>query len=142
MRRDLHHDLKWSLAEPPVAAVTNDDPFVSAILDTAEYGANEFLWIAGSIADADVTFTLLLEHGDNSALSDAAAAPDADLLGTEANGAPLLTSDNKCGKIGYRGSKRYIRVTVTPANNTGNIFFAAGWLQAFPRVGALTTQIV
>lgn len=141
MRLDLHNDIKWSLGEPPVAAVTNDTPFVSEILDTSDALAVEFLWIAGSIADADVTFTLLFEEGDDASLSDNAAVADADLLGTEANGAPLLGSDNKCGKIGYRGKKRYVRVTITPANNTGNIFLAAGWLK-LTRTGSQTTQIV
>jgi len=142
MRRDLHNDIKWTNAEPPVAAVTGDTPFVSEILDTAEFFANEFLWLAGSIADTDVTFTLLVEESDDSGMSGATAVADADLLGTEASGKPLLSSDNKAGKIGYRGSKRYIRVTVTPSGNSGNIFFAAGWLQGFPRNGAQTTQVV
>lgn len=142
MRRDLHNDIKWTNAEPPVAAVTNNDPYVSGILDTAEFFANEFMWLAGSIADADVTFTLLVEESDDSAMSGATAVADSDLLGTEASGKPLLGSDNKAGKIGYVGSKRYIRATLTPADNTGNIFFAAGWLQGFPRNGAQTTQVV
>lgn len=142
MRRDLHNDIKWTNAEPPAAAVTDNTPYVSSILDTAEFFANEFCWLAGSIADTDVTFALLVEESDDSGMSGATAVADADLLGTEASGKPLLSSDNKAGKIGYRGSKRYIRVTVTPADNSGNIFFAAGWLQAFPRNGAQTTQVV
>lgn len=142
MRRDLHNDCKWTNAEPPVAAVTDNTPYVSSILDTAEFFANEFLGLLGAIADADVSFTVLVEHGDQANLSDAAAVPDSQLLGTEAGAAFLFSDDNKAFKIGYRGSKRYIRVTITPANNSGNLFLAAGWLQAFPRVGAQTTQVV
>ena len=142
MRRDLHNDCKWTNAEPPVAAVTDNTPYVSAILDTSGFFANEFCGLLGAIGDADVSFTVLVEHGDDSGLSDAAAAPDSDLLGTEAGATFLFSDDNKAFKIGYRGSKRYIRVTITPANNTGNLFLAAGWLQAFPRSGAQTTQVV
>ena len=33
--------------------------------------------------------------------------------------------DGECRKIGYVGSKRYVRVTVTPSgNDSGNIFLA------------------
>lgn len=142
MRRDLHNDLKWTNAEPPVAAITDNTPYVSSILDTAGYGVNEFLGLLGSIADADVAFTVLMEHGDDSGLSDAAAVPDSALLGTESGATFLFSDDNKAFKLGYAGSKRYIRVTITPANNSGNLFLAAGWLQAEPRVGGLTTQVV
>lgn len=142
MRCDFHNDIKWTNAEPPVAAQTDNTAIVSAILDTAEFGVNEYLGLLGSLADVDVSFTVLMEHGDVSNLSDAAAVPDAQLLGTEAGATFLFSDDNKAFKIGYRGSKRYIRLTITPANNTGNIFFAGGWLQAMPRNGAQTTQVV
>lgn len=138
----LHNQVKYSRGISPVAAVTNDTAFVSQILDTANFGSAEFIWIAGSIADADVTFTLLVEHGDDASLTDAAAVDDVHLLGTEASAAPLLSSDNKVGKIGYIGPKRYVRVTITPANNTGNIFLAGIWAQGNPRKGPQSTQIV
>lgn len=142
MRRDLHNDIKWTNAEPPVAAQTDNTAIVSTILDTSAFFANEYCGLLGSIADADVSFTVLMEHGDDSGLSDATAVPDSDLLGTESGATFLFSDDNKAFKIGYRGSKRYIRLTITPANNTGNLFLSAGWLQAFPRVGAQTTQVV
>mgnify|MGYP001616821121 CR=1 FL=1 len=36
------------LAEPPVAAVTDNTAYVSTILDTANYGSAEFVGIFGS----------------------------------------------------------------------------------------------
>jgi hypothetical protein len=36
-------------------------------------------------------------------------------------------------KIGYRGPKRYARVTVKPAANTGNAFVAGVWVLGHPR---------
>lgn len=139
---DFHNNLLAKRGISPAAAVTDNTAFVSQILDTANANANEFIWAAGSIADVDVTFTLLVEEADASNMSGATAVADADLLGTEAGGAPLLGSDDKVGKIGYIGKKRYIRVTITPANNTGNIFLAGVWLQSGLRVGPKTTQIV
>lgn len=142
MKRDFHNEIKWSNAEPPVAAVTDNTPFVSSILDTSLFFVNEFLMLLGAIADADVTFTVLVEESDDAGMSGATAVADAQLLGTEAGAQFLFSDDNKAVKIGYVGSKRYIRVTVTPANNSGNIFFAAGWLQALPRTSPQTSQIV
>lgn len=141
MLRDLASNLKFSLAEPPVAAVTNNDPFVSTILDTAGFGSAVFVGIFGALADADATFTVLVEDGDNSSLTDNAAVDDAYLVGVEAMGLDFA-DDNSVFKIGYVGPKRYVRVTITPANNTGNIFFAGVWVQGHPRSKPQSTQVV
>ncbi len=79
----------------------------------------------GSIADADATFTVLLEEGDASNLSDAAAVADADLLGTEVLAAFQFDDDNECRKLGYIGSKRYTRLTITPVANASAAVIAA-----------------
>lgn len=140
--KDLHNTLKFSRGISPAAATTDNTAYVSQILDTANFDANEFVWLAGSIADADVTFTVLVEHGDVSNLSDAAAVADEDLLGTEAASAPLFGSDNQVGKIGYKGTKRYVRVTITPAANSGNIFLAGVWVQGAGRTLIQSTPII
>ena len=141
MMRDLHNSIKCSLAEPPVAAVTNDTAFVSTILDTANFGSAEFVGIFGTNTDANATFTVLVEDGDDASLTDAAAVADEYLLGVEAMGLDFA-DDNKVWKIGYVGPKRYVRVTVTPSGNTGDIFFAAVWIQGHPRVYPQSTQVV
>lgn len=113
----------------PAAAVTNNTAFVSNIIDTAGFNSLTLVIVTGSIADADVTFTVLVEDGDNSALSDAAAVADAYLIGTEAGMAPLFSNDNTTCKIGYIGTKRYVRLTITPASNTGDIYLAGVSIQ-------------
>lgn len=126
----------------PKAAVTDNTPFVSEIANVAGFDSLFFAGIAGSIADADVTFTVLFEEGDVANLSDATAVADDDLIGTE-NGATLLFSDdNKTFKIGYKGTKQYCRLTITPANNSGNIFIAGMWVLGHPRNFPKTTQVV
>lgn len=130
---DLHHDVKYTLAEPPVAAVTDNTPFVSAILDTANFEHNEIILALGSIADVDATFTALMEESDDSGMSGASSVADANLIGTEALAAPLFSDDNSTKKLGYRGAMRYIQFTLTPAANTGNIFLAAIWAQSGAR---------
>lgn len=142
MQRDQCTTIKAKRALAPVAAVTDNTAFVSEILDVAGFDAATFIGVCGSIADADVTFTVLMEEGDAANLSDAAAVADSDLIGTEALAAPLFSDDNKTLKLGYKGTKRYLRVTITPANNSGNIFLAGIWLQGHPRTLPQNTQVV
>jgi hypothetical protein len=133
--KDLHNSIKVSRALSPVAAGTDNTAYVSEILDTANFNAHELVVAIGANTDADATFTVLMEEGDASNLSDAAAVADADLLGTEAQASFRYDDDNETRKIGYIGSKRYIRATITPANNgAGNIYMAALWIQAGARV--------
>lgn len=140
MMRDLANNLKCVAGLNPVAAVTNDTAFVSAIVDTDGFDGAVFVGILGSVADADTTLTVLVEDGDNAALSDNAAVADEHLIGVEAMGL-RYDSDNKCFKIGYVGNKRYVRVTITPANNTGNLFLAGAWVLGHPRKAPQSTQV-
>jgi hypothetical protein len=131
--RDLHNCINVKRGLSPVAAVTDNTAFVSEIVDTYGYESAEFIILTGSLADADATFTVLVEDGDDSGLSDNAAVADKFLLGTEALASFTFAADNKVFKIGYVGDKRYVRVTITPANNTGNAFIAGAWLLGHPR---------
>lgn len=130
---DLHNDVKFSRAISPAAAVTDNTAWVSQILDTANYFQNELAINIGALADADATFAVLMEEGDASNLSDAAAVADEDLLGTEAEAGFNYGDDNETRKIGYIGTKRYIRATITPSGNTGNAFVDALWVQGGAR---------
>jgi hypothetical protein len=116
--RDLVNNIHPVGAE--VVTVSDNTPVVSPIVDVRGYDSLTFLIGAGTLADADATFAVLVEEGDNSALSDAAAVADADLIGTEVLAAFTFAADQKARKIGYRGIKRYVRCTVTPSANTGS----------------------
>ena len=115
---------------PPVAAVTDNTATVSSIIDCQGYDAVTLAFITGTLSDADATFAVLLEEGDQSNLSDAAAVADADMVsmtnGTapEAAAAYTFGDDNETRVIGYIGTKRYIRLTLTPSNNAGDHFVA------------------
>jgi hypothetical protein len=140
MMRDLHNNIKCSSAEPPVAARTDNTAIVSTTCDNAGYGSCEYVGQFGTNTDADVSFTVLVEDSDDD--STFAAVADVHLLGVEAMGLDFA-DDNKVFKIGYIGPKRYVRVTVTPADNAaGNIFFSAVWIQGHPRKGPQSTQVV
>jgi hypothetical protein len=125
--KDLHNNIDVKRAISPVSEAGNT-ALVSQILDTRGYESVELVIATGSIADADATFTVLIEDGDNGALSDAAAVADTFLLGTEAQAGFAFDDDNECRKIGYVGGKRYVRATITPANNASAALISAVWV--------------
>lgn len=140
--QNIHNFCEPRRGISPAAAVTDNTPFVSEILDLDGWDGAEFFTLLGSIADVDATFTFLMQESDASDMSGANDVADEDLLGTEVGAAPLFSSDNKVTKIGYVGAKRYVRVTITPAANTGNIFLTGMWLKMFPKRPSATDQIV
>lgn len=123
--RDFASLVNIRRAISPAAAVTDDTALVSQIIDRAGYEGLVFAISTGSLADADATFAVLVEDGDVADLSDAAAVADEHLSGTEALAGFTFADDDAARKIGYTGSKRYVRLTITPANNTGNAFVSA-----------------
>ena len=133
MARDIHNNLHVRRGISPAAAVVDNTPFVSQIADLLGYEAAEFVILTGALADADATFTTLVEHGDAANLSDAAAVPDDQLIGLETQASFTFADDDKVFKIGYRGPKRYARVTITPAANSGNAFVAGVWVLGHSR---------
>lgn len=114
--QDLHNNI-----HPTGVAVTanaDNTATVSGIIDRQGYNSLEFLIATGTLADVNATFTVLVQDGAAANLSDAANVSDADLLGTEVLAGFAFGDDDEARKIGYKGSKRYVQCTVTPADNT------------------------
>ena len=122
--QDLMNNLHVKRVLSPVS-VADTTAQVGQIIDRQGYDSLTYVIATGSIADADATFTVLLEEGDDSGLSDAAAVADADLLGTEVLAAFQFDDDNEVRKLGYKGVKRYTRLTITPVNNAGAAVLSA-----------------
>lgn len=122
--RDLHNNIAPKRVISPVSVADNTAQ-VGQIIDRQGFQALEYVILTGSLSDADATFTVLLEEGDASNLSDAAAVADADLLGTEALASFTFAADDKVFKLGYKGNKRYTRLTITPAANASAALLAA-----------------
>lgn len=132
--RDLHNNITPRRGISPAAAGTDNTPIVSQIVDMLGYQSCEFVILTGANTDSDATFAVLFEDGDQANLSDGAAVDDKFLLGTEAQaGFTAADDDNKTRKIGYIGTKRYARVTITPTgNNAGDIYVAGVWILGHP----------
>lgn len=122
--KDLHNNIHVKRVLSPVS-VADTTAQVGQIIDRQGYNSLEYLIATGSIADADATFTILLEEGDDASLTDAAAVADADLLGTEALAAFQYDDDNEVRKLGYKGHKRYTRLTITPVANASAAVLSA-----------------
>lgn len=129
--RDMISGMDMKRAISPVS-VSDNTAQVSQILDTRGYDSVALAILTGAIADADTTFTVLMEESDDSGMSGATAVADIDLNGTEALAGFQFDDDNEVRKIGYVGSKRYIRATITPANNASAALLAAVWLLGKP----------
>lgn len=116
MKRDLHNCLALAVALANTAIADGEDA-VGNIIDRQGSDALEF--VLSMTARTDGTVTPLIEHGDAADLSDAAAVPDTELLGTEAAAALSAVG---LSKVGYVGNKRYVRLTaVTAAGTTASI---------------------
>jgi hypothetical protein len=123
MKDRFNHQHPLRAISPVV--VTDNTAQVGQIIDRQGYEALTYVIVTGTLADADATFTVLLEEGDQANMSDAVAVDDKYLLGTELLAGFDFGDDNETRKLGYIGNKRYTRLTITPVNNTGNAPIAA-----------------
>jgi len=139
--KDIHNNIQVLSVIDPYDHGTGDTAKAGEIIDMQGANALEFIIQTGSLADADATFTVLVEESDASDLSGGNAVADADLLGTEAGASFIFSDDNKIAKIGYIGNKRYVRLTITPANNTGACLLSACAVRGYLGYAPNTTQL-
>ena len=137
--KDLHNNIECRRSISS-HQVSDNTAAVGQIIDGINAEAIEYVINVGTLADADATFTVLLEDGDDSALSDNAAVVDGFLLGTEALASFTFAADDTVRKLGYIGPKRYTRLTITPASNTGAADIGAVAIVAFARKLPKTDQ--
>jgi hypothetical protein len=128
--RDLMNHLHLLPAFAPAAAVADNTAQVSSVADIKGFASCVLAFVTGTDADADATMTLLIEDSADNVTY--VAVDDAYLNGTEALGSYTFADDGETRKIGYVGNKRYVRATITPANNTGNLFLGGMWVLGNP----------
>lgn len=131
--KDLMNNVNLKRCLSP-ASVSDNTAQVGQIIDRQGYNSLTYAIASGSLADADVVFTVLLEESDDSGMSGATAVSDADLLGTELLAAPLFSDDDKVFKLGYKGNKRYTRLTITPSGNASAAVLCAIAILGHPDV--------
>lgn len=91
-------------------------------IDMQGWEALTFTVSTGIVTDAGTAsgFSFQVEESDTTADADATAVADADLIGLESD---LTVTDDTAdedfiGTIGYRGSKRYVRMTAVGTTGT------------------------
>lgn len=129
--KELHNNIKTSRVISPAAAITGNGTTTGEIIDTQGFHSHEFVFASGAITDG--SFTLTVFEGDAANMSDEAAVVAADLLGTVAAASFAATDDNVTKKIGYVGTKRYIRPKMVQADATSGGFLSAVCVQGHPR---------
>lgn len=127
--RDLHNNINVRPGLAPLAtALADNTAQVSTIADTLGFESIEYIILTGILADVDATFAVTMDESDASNMSGSNAVAAADLLGTYALASFTFAADGAAFKIGYVGNRRYVRVTITPANNTGAAPIAGAWI--------------
>ena len=120
--RDLYNNIEVRRGLSPQIQTNSSTAFVSEIIDMQGFKSLVWCVLLGGLTDADMTTVFLMEDGDDSGLSDAAAVADAQMDPTEVIAAFDFGDDDSVRKIGYVGEKRYVRLTITPTgNNAGDI---------------------
>jgi hypothetical protein len=122
--RDLKNNIAIRRVISPVSVADNTAQ-VGQIIDRLGFDSLAYVIATGSIADADATFAVLLEESDASDMTGAEAVADADLIGTETAAGFQFDDDNEVRSLGYVGSKRYTRLTVTPSANASAALLSA-----------------
>jgi len=105
--------------------ISSNTTTVGPIIDTKLFESLTFLLNVGDYTDG--TYTVTIEHGDDSGLSDTAAVTIADDPQTLIASNPLVAADLVLAaaglkRFGYIGKKRYVRLSVvSTAVTTGAI---------------------
>lgn len=116
MEYDLHNNVDERLAFD-IQEVISDTTTAGNIIDTAGFESIEFSVVTKTVTDG--VYTVLLQDGDASNLSDAATI-DSDLtLGT----LPVfvLTDDDTIKRIGCISKKRYVRLSIVSTGTTSGV---------------------
>ena len=133
----------------------NDTDTKSSLLDTREHGEALILVPCGTFtgADADSFVNLILQESDTTADSDFSAVATTDMLRAITTATAGLfgvvnstSVDNALFKVGYIGSKRYIRVLLDFTTGTGGVTAAnvavLGVMSNPPRKAAASVSAV
>ena len=115
--REIHNIINTDVALN-VQTITDDTTTNGNEIDLQGFGAVEFVIFTGTLTVGD--FTPLIQETDTST-SYSGSVADADLTNTEASAAFTTdTDDNKITRIGYIGSKRYVRLSIVSTSTATN----------------------
>lgn len=119
---DLHTQIKQVQAIIP-AAIGPNATKTGAIIDRRGYGGVEFVLDYGSVTTTGTVVTAVLKEGDVTGTLTSVA--DGDLLGTETLASLLAATPRTAGttkevskRLGYKGTKRYVQLSLVQTGVT------------------------
>lgn len=131
MNKDLHSNIKQMLAVSPVALGATGTT-TGKIIDRQGYGGVTFLIGYGAVTTTGSAVAVVVKEGDVTGTLTSVA--DTDLVGTEALAGLSATTPRTSGtsqqvvkRVGYKGVKRYVQVSLT---NTGTTSAGLFWSDA------------
>ena len=137
MERDLHSNVQAAVALD-AAAISTDTTTVGNIIDTAGFESIEFIGLSKTITDG--TYTLKIEDGDDSGLSDAADVDSTLILGSLF--AFAAADDDAVLRTGCISKKRYIRASIVSASTTTGVdIMSVIAIQGHPKTGPVAEQV-
>lgn len=115
--REIHNNI-YPKVGLNIQAITTDTTTDGNAIDLKGYDSAEVYVVTGTVTDGD--YTLILEESATGSFGgEETAVADTDLVGTEALASFTAdTDDNKIGRVGYVGSKRYIRPTIVSTSTS------------------------
>lgn len=139
MSLDLHNNAKIQIVRAPAALGTAT---AGKVIDRHAYHGVEFIVEYGARTATNSVFSVIVKEG--SATGTLTSVADGDLLGTEVNaGLPAESSHvsgigkNVAKKIGYKGTKRYVSLTLAATVTAATLVGASALLHS-PRVSPAT----
>lgn len=131
--RDLMNNVHPVVAIAPVV-VSDGTAQTSAAIDLKGFDSCTFVIALGTLADADATWSVTVSEGDTATVGAHTAVADVDLIGSEALAGFTFAADGGCRKVGYKGGKRYVSISIDDVTaNSGSAPMAAIALLGHPR---------
>lgn len=140
---DLHNSMKQVLALAPVTLGTTGAN-VGRIVDRKGYGGVEFILEYGAITTTGTNNVPILKEGD--VTSSLTSVADTDLIGTEALAGIAASATARASgttklvskRLGYKGTKRYLQLTIGHTGTTSVGIVAASAILFNPENAPVT----
>lgn len=133
---DLNSVLKMYPSTDPAAIIAGNATKTGATIDRQGYESLEFLAIAGVITDSTLTCTVYESNASD--MTGETAVADADLIGQTNGFVHNAASSSTIKKVGYKGTKRYVRLKIVQTSATTGGFVCAVAIQGNAKFNPLT----
>ena len=122
--KDLHDSMTAKTVVASVAVGTTGTGQTGKVIDTSGYGGVEFIVNYGAVTATAAIFTAVMKEGDVTGTLTSVASSD--ILGTLAAAGLAAAATRTSGvsknvskRVGYRGNKRYVNLSISSTATAG-----------------------